>query len=100
MKKVIAVAGVCACLLGHAASGIALPANEYVCRVQTNSDQPGVVLVQADDAAIASNVASGVNATRLDGVAEQVKTVVECIRFPQDRFSDTALQAFVDAMPR
>lgn len=100
MKKVIAVGSICACLLGHAGSGFALPANEYVCRVQTNSDRVGVVLVQADDAAIASNVASAVNATRLDGVAEQVKTVVECIPFPQERFSDTALQAFVDSMPR
>ena len=33
-------------------------------------------------------------------VAEQVKTVLECIPFPQERFSDTALQAFIDAMPR
>lgn len=100
MKKTIAVAGICACLLGHAGSGYALPANEYVCRVQTNSDQVGVVWVQADDAAIASNLASMVNATRLDGVAEQVKTVLECIPFPEERFGDIALQAFVDSMPR
>jgi hypothetical protein len=59
-----------------------------------------VVWVQADNSAIASNLASMVNATRLDGVAEQVKTVLECIPFPQERFSDTALQAFVDSMPR
>jgi hypothetical protein len=58
MKKMIAVGSICACLLAHAGSGVALPANEYVCRVQTNSDRVGVVLVQADDAAIASNVAS------------------------------------------
>ena len=100
MKKMIAVGSICAFLLAHVGSGVALPANEYVCRVQTNSDRVGVVFVQADDAAIASNVASAVNATRLDGVAEQVKTVVECLRFPQERFSDTALQAFIDAMPR
>jgi hypothetical protein len=100
MKKMIAVGSICACLLAHVGSGVALPANEYVCRVLTNSDRVGVVFVQADDAATASNVASAVNATRLDGVAEQVKTVVECIPFPQERFSDTALQAFVDSMPR
>lgn len=100
MRKVIAVACIFASLLGHVGSGFALPANEYVCRVQTNSDQIGVVMVQADDAYIASNVASKVNAMRLDGVAEQVKTVLECLPFPQERFSDTALQAFIDAMPR
>jgi hypothetical protein len=100
MKKVTAVVGFLACLLGYAGPGFALPANEYVCRVQTNSEHVGVVWVQADNAAVASDAASEVNATRLDGVQEQVKTVLECIPFPQERFSDAALQAFIDAMPR
>jgi hypothetical protein len=100
MKKAMTVAGICASLLGYVMTGYTLPANEYVCRVHTNSGQVGVVFVQADNSAIASDLASRVNAKRMDGVAEQVKTVVECLSFPQERFSDAVLQAFIDSMPR
>ena len=100
MNKVIAAVCIVVPLLGHVGAAIALPANEYACKVQTMSLLTGVVFVQADDEPSAVMVAARGNATRLDGVKEQVKAVVECIDYPQARFSDDALQAFIDAMPR
>jgi hypothetical protein len=99
MKKVIAAACIFAPLLAQIGTAFALPANEYACNVQTTSLQTGLVMIQADDLASARRIAAERNATRLDGVKEQVKTVVECIDFPQARFADDRLQAFMDAMP-
>lgn len=100
MKKVIAAASIFASLLAPVGAAIAFPANEYVCAVQTISLETAVVMVQAHDEAGAVDVAAGGLAKRLDGVKEQVKTVVQCIDFPQGRFQDPRLQAFVEAMPR
>lgn len=100
MKKRIAAVCIFASLLGQAGTGFALPDDDYACQVQTNSGQAGLVMVQAYDLSSAIRIAGQVNAMRMDGVAEQAKTVVQCILFPQQRFTDTAFQAFVDALPR
>ncbi len=100
MKKEFAAAFLFTFLAAQVESALALPENEYACKVETRSQQTGVVLVQADDEPSASRIAASVNATRLDGVKEQVKTVLKCIDFPGQRFSDSRLQAFVEAMPR
>tara|TARA_R110002072_G_scaffold48209_3_gene131770 strand:- start:3317 stop:3619 length:303 start_codon:yes stop_codon:yes gene_type:complete len=100
MKKMIVALCIIAPLLGQVGVANAMPANEYICKVQTTSLQTGVVKVQANDESAAKRIAAQGNAMRLDGVKEQVKTVVQCIDFPQGRFQDPKLQAFVDAMPR
>lgn len=100
MKKRIAAASLFLSLAASIDTAYALPANEYACKVLTIGDQTGVVMVQADDLAKASETASKRKARRLDGLVEQVKLVVECIPYPGQRFSDTALQAFIDSMPR
>jgi hypothetical protein len=100
MKKVIAAACIVATLLGQVGGAIAFPANEYVCKVQTMSLQTGVVFIQANDEPSAILVAARGNALRLDGVKEQVKTVLECIDYPQQRFADAPFQAFIDSLPR
>lgn len=100
MKKMIAAWCIIAALLGQAGASYALPANEFTCKVQTISDQIGVVMVQADDLPGAQSTALEVEARQLDGEMEQVKTVLECIRYPEDRFVDYKFQAFVDAIPR
>lgn len=100
MKKVIATVCIFAPLLAQIGTAFALPANEYACHVQTTSLQTAVVMIQADDMANAKRIAGEGVAIRLDGVKEQVSAVVECIDFPDQRFEDQELQAFVDAMPR
>ena len=100
MKKEIAAFCIFATVLAQIGVAFALPANEYACHVQTTSLQTGLVMIQADDLANAVRIAGERNATRLDGVKEQAKTVVECVDFPGGRFADQELQAFMDAMPR
>lgn len=100
MKNIIAAVSIGVALLLPVGAASAFPENEFVCSVETMSEQTAVVMVQAHDEAGAVEVAGGGVATRLDGVKEQVKTVLQCIDFPQGRFQDPKLQAFVDAMPR
>lgn len=100
MKNRITSLSILAVLLVQAGTAFAQPANDYACQVTTFSDEKGVVMVQADDVANAVNTAGMVNATRLDGVLERVKSVVKCISFPEERFSDAEVQAYIDARPR
>lgn len=100
MRKLITAVCIITPLLGQVGTSLALPKNEYACKVQTASIHIGVVMVQAHDLASAQSIAATAPATRMDGKVEKAQSVLECIRFPGDRFGDTEFQAFIESMPR
>lgn len=69
-----------------------MPEGEYACQVLTKSARVGITLVQADDRQTATAVAARSMARNFSGVQESASTVVQCIRLPSERFSDTDVQ--------
>lgn len=86
--------------LFSAASLAELPGGEYACQVVTEGGGIGMVLVQADDRQVARQAALGASAYIDKKNRARATKVVECIRRPQEKFSDYQVQQFFESMPR
>ena len=78
----------------------ALPQGQYSCQVITKDGGPGLVQVQVDSREEAIAVARRSKARTIDGVMKSTAEVVQCIRWPDERFTDKAFQALYESMPR
>ncbi len=87
------------CVLSLAAQNAAAEAT-FACHVLTKDDRPGVVFVQTDAKAKAQQVALGARVDAGRRAKEPVVKVVECINYPQGRFSDYVMQTHLKKIPR
>jgi hypothetical protein len=89
-------------LLAFTLAGVVygLPANEYICKVQTVSVKLGAVWVQADSREIAAELASRAVAHTVEGKREPAQSTLECIQIPGETFQDKEFQRFVEGVPR
>lgn len=78
----------------------ALPQGQYACQVITKDGGPGLVQVQVDTREEAIAVALRSRARTIDGIMKSSAEVVQCIRWPDERFTDRAFQALYDSMPQ
>ena len=77
-----------------------MPANDYICKVQTVSVRLGVVFVQADTRAIAAEVASTALAYTVEGERERAQLTLQCIESAGESFQDKEFDNFVNSIPR
>ena len=80
---------------GHAE----LPENSYACHVQTKGGSPGLVTVQAHSMESAKKIALRVEALKMDGTYAPVTSLIQCIQWPEGRFSDPQFQKFYKNLP-
>lgn len=76
-----------------------LPEILFACHVYTVSDSDGIVLIQAYDAKDAINGAQSANALTIDGKTSRANLVKECIKRPNQKFNDYAIQQFYQNLP-
>lgn len=97
-KTSLMVAMVCGIFCAGARG--ALPQGEYDCQVFTEGGGPGLVQAQVDSREEAIAVARRSKARTIDGRSKPTAKVVQCIRKPDERFSDVAFQAIYENFPQ
>jgi len=83
-----------------AGADFAFENGEFACQVDTVDGGKGLVLIQTDSRKKAAEVALGADkALTILGTRSRATAVVECIRRPDERFSDRNFQNFFDEVP-
>ena len=78
----------------------ALPDNSYACQVETKNSGPGLVAVQAHSSKAARKLALQFDALTRNGTRARPTALVECIKAPEGRFSDSTFQYFYENLER
>ena len=86
------------CVLSTAAHTAAAEGT-VACHVVTASGHPGVFFVQTDDQVLAQEAALRATVATEGRAKSQVVEVVQCIRYPQGRFTDNTMQRYLENLP-
>lgn len=72
----------------------------YACEVMTQAGVSGLVLIQADNMQDAQRAALKAEAITIAGETSLAMSLVQCIKTPEGRFTDSQFQRFYEELPR
>jgi hypothetical protein len=76
------------------------PHQGYACQAETYSGKPGIIQVAARSRKDAVAIASKTEATTFGGMSTATRSIVQCIRPSEEKFSDREFQRSFEQMDR